>query len=147
MMDAIDEKILQTLESDGRISNIDLAARVGLSASACLRRVQALERSGVIAGYKAVIDRSKVGIDFVAYLAVGLNRHTKGVQEKFERTVARVPEVRECHNVTGTVEYLLRVETTSLAAYKTVHTDVLGALEDVVSITTYVLLHTAKDRL
>ena len=72
--------------------------------------MQALERAGIIAGYRAVLDPAKLGMVFVAYVAVGLNDHTKASQEAFERAVARAPEVRECHNVTGSIEYLLRVE-------------------------------------
>jgi len=118
---------------------------VGLSPSACLRRVQELERSGVIRGYRAVLDREKRGIGFTAYLAVGLNAHSKEAQEAFERAVATVEEVRECHNITGSVEYLLRIETETLAAYKTFHTDVLGTIPQVHSMTTYVVMGSPKD--
>ena len=127
------------------MSNIDLAERVGLSPSACLRRVQELERSGVITGYRAVIDPAKVGIGFLAYVTVGLNAHTKAAQEAFERAIARAPEVRECHNVTGTVEYLLRVEAADLADYKHWHTEVLGVLPQVQAITTFVVMDSPKD--
>lgn len=144
-LDPIDQKILQELARDGRMANLDLAERVGLSPSACLRRVQALERTGVISGYRAVIDGAKLGIGFVAYVTVGLNSHTKAAQEAFERAVARAPQVRECHNVTGTIEYLLRVEVADLAAYKHWHTEVLGVLPQVQSITTFVVMGSPKD--
>ncbi len=127
------------------MANLDLAARVGLSPSACLRRVQELERTGVIKGYRAVLDPLKLGTGFVAYVTVGLNSHTKGAQEAFERAVSRAAEVRECHNITGTVEYLLRVEAADLAAYKHWHTDVLGVLPQVQAITTFVVMGSAKD--
>ncbi|MCE8523187.1 Lrp/AsnC family transcriptional regulator [Ruegeria pomeroyi] len=144
-IDDINHKILQELSSDGRISNLDLAARVGLSPSACLRRVQELERAGVIAGYRAVLNPAALGIGFVAYMGVGLGEHTKAAQERFERAVARAPEVVECHNITGTIEYLLRVECADLPSYKTFHTDVLGTLPHVNSITTYVVMGSPKD--
>lgn len=144
-LDPIDQRILQELARDGRMANLDLAERVGLSPSACLRRVQALERAGVISGYRAVIDGAKLGIGFVAYVTVGLNSHTKAAQEAFERAVARAPQVRECHNVTGTIEYLLRVEVADLAAYKHWHTEVLGVLPQVQSITTFVVMGSPKD--
>ncbi|MCE8508747.1 Lrp/AsnC family transcriptional regulator [Ruegeria pomeroyi] len=144
-IDEINHKILQELSSDGRISNLDLAARVGLSPSACLRRVQELERAGVIAGYRAVLNPAALGIGFVAYMGVGLGEHTKAAQERFERAVARAPEVVECHNITGTIEYLLRVECADLPSYKTFHTDVLGTLPHVNSITTYVVMGSPKD--
>jgi Lrp/AsnC family transcriptional regulator, leucine-responsive regulatory protein len=144
-LDAIDNRILHTLSQDGRISNLQLAERVGLSPSACLRRVQVLERSGVIRGYRAVLDQGKRGIGFVAYMAVGLSVHTKAAQEAFERAVALSPEVREVHNVTGSIEYLLRVEAADLVAYKHFHTEVLGTLPHVASITTFVVMGSAKD--
>ena len=144
-LDAIDERILRELARDGRIANLALAARVGLSPSACSRRVAELERRGVIAGYRAVLDREALGQGFVAYIAVGLSVHTKAAQEAFERAMARAPQVRECHNVTGTVEYLLRVEAADLRAYKHFHTDVLGALPGVASLTSYVVMGSPKD--
>ncbi|MCE8006515.1 Lrp/AsnC family transcriptional regulator [Aestuariivita sp.] len=143
--DNITEKILQTLSKDGRISNLELAGRVGLSPSACLRRVQELERSGVITGYRAVVNPAARGIGFVAYVGVGLREHSKAAQEGFERTIARAPEVVECHNVTGTIEYMLRVECIDLAAYKTFHTDVLGTVPHVIAITSYVVMGSPKD--
>ena len=144
-IDEINARILRELTRDGRLSNLDLADRVGLSPSACLRRVQELERTGVIKGYRAVLDSGKMGVGFVAYVTVALNTHTKASQEAFERGVARAAEVRECHNITGTVEYLLRVEAADLAAYKHWHTDILGVLPQVQSITTFVVMGSPKD--
>ena len=145
MLDAINERILRELTQDGRLPNVELAERVGLSPSACLRRVQDLERRGIIKGYRAVLDRTKLGTGFTAFIAVGLNDHTKSSQEAFERAIARSPEVRECHNITGSVEYLLRVEAADLAAYKGFHTDVLGTLPQVHALTTYVVMDSPKD--
>jgi len=144
-MNEIDKKILRELRRDGRISNLALAERVGLSPSACLRRVTALERSGVIRGYRAVLDPVRMGVGFVAYVAVGLNLHTKAAQEAFERAMEGTPEVTECHNITGTVEYLLRVEARDLADYKRFHTEVLGTVKQVNSITSYVVMGSPKD--
>ncbi len=143
--DAIDARILDQLSRDGRLTNAALADRVGLSPSACLRRVAALERAGVIAGYRAVLNPRARGIGFTAYIAVGLGNHTKSAQEAFERSISRAVEVVECHNVTGTVEYLLRVEAADLAAYKHFHTEVLGALPHVTAITSYVVMSSPKD--
>ncbi len=144
-IDEINARILRELTRDGRLSNLDLADRVGLSPSACLRRVQELERTGVIKGYRAVLDSGKMGVGFVAYVTVALTSHTKASQEAFERGVAWAAEVRECHNITGTVEYLLRVEAADLAAYKHWHTDILGVLPQVQSITTFVVMGSPKD--
>jgi DNA-binding Lrp family transcriptional regulator len=143
--DGINDRILRELQRDGRISNLDLAERVGLSPSACLRRVQELERAGVIAGYRAVLNPAARGIGFVAFLGVGLNEHTKAAQERFERAMARASEVVECHNITGTIEYFLRVECADLAAYKAFHTEVLGTVPHVNSITSYVVMGSPKD--
>ena len=144
-MDRIAESILQELSANARISNIELAERVGLSPSACLRRVQELERSGVIKGYRAILDSKATGRGFAAYVAVGLSDHSKRAQTAFEKAMARAPEVRECHNITGTVEYLLRVEVADLEAYKVLHTDVLGTLPQVNSLTSYVVMDSPKD--
>lgn len=144
-MDAINDRILQELSREGRMANATLADRVGLSPSACLRRVQELERSGVIRGYRAVLDREATGIGFVAYVTVGLSVHTKQAQQEFEAAMAPRKEVLECHNITGAVEYLLRVETRDLAAYKAFHTDHLGTLPQVSQITTHVVMGSSKD--
>ena len=144
-MNEIDRRILRELSRDGRITNQALAERIGLSPSATLRRVQAMEASGLIRGYRAVLEPEKAGIGFTAYIAVGLNDHTKAGQEGFERALAHAPEVRECHNVTGSVEYLLRIEARDLAAYKHFHTEVLGQLPQVARLTTYVVMGSPKD--
>ncbi|WP_170754938.1 Lrp/AsnC family transcriptional regulator [Ruegeria lacuscaerulensis] len=141
----INQHILRELSRDGRVSNLELADRVGLSPSACLRRVQEMERSGVISGYRAVLNPAALGVGFVAYIGVGLGEHTKAAQEGFERALQNAPEVVECHNITGTIEYLLRVECQDLPAYKTFHTDVLGTLPHVTSITSYVVMGSPKD--
>lgn len=144
-IDEIDRRILRALTEDGRISNLDLSARAGLSPSACLRRVTALERAGVISGYRAVLNPEAMGTGFIAYVTVGLGQHTKAAQQAFERAISRSPEVRECHNITGSVEYLLRIEAADLAAYKHFHTEVLGTLPQVAAITSYVVMGSPKD--
>lgn len=144
-IDAINERILQELSRDGRITNAELASRVGLSPSACLRRVQEMERSGVIAGYRAVLKGEALGRGFLAYIGVGLADHTKAAQSAFEVAMIAAPEVLECHNITGTIEYLLRVEVADLAAYKRFHTDILGTVPGVRALTTYVVMASPKD--
>ena len=144
-LDEIDRRILHELKRDGRITNTNLAQRVGLSASACLRRVQELERNGTILGYRAIVDRASEGGDFTVYVAVGLSRHLKKDQLAFEQVVAAAPQVRECHNVSGAFEYLLRVEVADLTAFKHFHTDVLGTVSQVNSIVSYLVLGSSKD--
>lgn len=144
-IDKYNSHILRELQSNGRISNIQLADRVGLSPSACLRRVQDLEKSGVIAGYRAVINHEAIGIDFSAYLAIGLVDHSMPSQQAFEKAMQDSQAVCECHNVTGTIEYLIRVEVADISAYKSFHADVLGALPQVNSITTFVIMDSPKN--
>ena len=144
-IDEIDRRILRELSADGRKSNADLAKDVGLSASACLRRVQELERRGVIARYRAVLNPAAQGVGFIAYVAVGLSEHTKAAQDEFECAMVGAAEVRECHNVTGSIEYLLRVEARDLAAYKHSHTEILGGLPKVRRISSYIVMESSKD--
>lgn len=144
-MDSIDDKILRELVRDGRVTNAELAQRIALSPSACLRRVQELERLGVIKGYRAVLDPARLGLGFVAYVAIGLSRHTLAEQQGFEQAMKDCPVVSECHNVTGAFEYLLRVEVADLAAYKRFHADVLGGLPQVSMITSYIVMDSPKD--
>lgn len=143
--DPINDRILRVLSKDGRISNIELADRVGLSPSACLRRVQELEKSGVIKGYRARLDPAQTGRAFVVYVAVGLSEHTKAAQTAFEQAMDRADQVTECHNVAGAFEYMLRVEVADLPAYKAFHTDRLGTVPHVRSITSYMVMGSPKD--
>jgi len=144
-IDALNLKILSVLERDGRISNIELASQVGLSPSACLRRVQELERSGIIKGYRAVIDRNVNGGSVTVFVTVGLSGQLTKDAKAFERAMAAAPHVTECHNITGSVEYLLRVEATDLATYKDFHANILGSLPQVGSITSHICLGSSKD--
>lgn len=144
-MDAIDSSILRQLLRDGRVTNLQLAERVGLSPSACLRRVQALEAAGVIKGYRAILDRTHLGVGLTVFVMVGLSGQLRRDSLAFERAMAEAPEVLECHNITGSVEYLLRVEVSDLSAYKHFHSDVLGTLSQVSSITSHVCLGSSKD--
>jgi DNA-binding Lrp family transcriptional regulator len=144
-IDALDRKILHELKRDGNLSNVELAKRVNLSASACLRRVQELEKNGVILGYRVITAPEAMGRGFVAYVTVGLAIHTKAAQEGFERAMAVANEVAECHNIAGPFEYLLRVETRDLASYKRFHTEVLGTQPHVSAISTLIVMGSPKD--
>ena len=144
-IDDINAAILRALSADGRISNLTLAEQIGLSPSACLRRVQDLERQGVIKGYRARLDPAQTGRAFVVYVAVGLSEHTKAAQTGFEQAMASATEVTECHNVAGAFEYMLRVEVADLPAYKAFHTDKLGTVPHVRAITSYMVMGSPKD--
>lgn len=136
--------ILRELSVDGRISNAELADRVGMSPSACLRRVQEMERTGIIQGYHAQLNPALLGINFTAIIAIGLSDHSIKSQKAFEKAVRNAPEVLECHNITGAYEYMLRVAVADLAAYKVFHSDVLAALPQVSTITTFVVMDSPK---
>ncbi|MDJ0832727.1 MAG: Lrp/AsnC family transcriptional regulator [Gammaproteobacteria bacterium] len=145
-LDRYNDQILRILAQDGRISNTELAGKVGLSPSACLRRVQELENSGVIKGYRAILDPELLGRKFLAYVTVGLSDHTLKAQQEFEQGITGSDEVLECHNITGAFEYLLRVEVSDMHHYKKFHAETLGALQQVSSITTYVVIESTKDQ-
>ena len=144
-MDRFDERILQELKLNGRLSNVELATRIGLSPSATLRRVQELEHNKTIVGYRAILNPAKQGIEFIAYVEIGLSDHSNATQKHFELSIEGAKEVVECHNITGAKEYLLRVETTSLSAYKQFHSEVLGSIKQVQSISTSVVMDSPKD--
>ena len=144
-LDDINRNILQELERDGRISNLELAEKVGLSPSACLRRVQELERKNIISGYRAVINREVLGSGMTVYATVSLSTHQKSDMEEFEKAVKYVPEIRECHKVTGTIEYILRIEVSDLESYKRFHTEILSAAPKVRSIVTHIVMESPKD--
>lgn len=145
-IDPYSENILSTLEASGRLTNIELAKRVGLSPSACLRRVQELERIGVIKGYRAVIDRSALAPRITVFVMVGLAQQLHKDARAFEAAMEAAPQVVECHNIAGNVEYMLRVEVGDLTEYKDFHAHTLGQLPQVQSITSHFCLETSKDR-
>lgn len=117
-LDAIDCRIVSELQADGRLSNIELAERIGLSPSPCLRRVKRLEREGLIEGYRASLQRSRVGLGFSVFLAVKINGHANKEASRFETAVVEMPEVIACHLVSGDADYLLEVVVPDLGDYQ-----------------------------
>jgi Lrp/AsnC family transcriptional regulator, leucine-responsive regulatory protein len=144
-IDKFDELILQELKNNGRMPNTELAEKIGLSPSACLRRVQELEKRRTIKGYRAVLNNENMGINFVALIGVGLRDHSIDSQLAFEKAISSAEEVKECHNVTGAFEYFLRIETKDINSYKRFHADVLGSIPQVSTITTHVVMDSPKD--
>lgn len=108
-LDEIDRRILRTISREGRISNADLGAKVGLSSSPCWTRVRRLEKAGVIRGYNAEIDLAKLGVPEVAIVEVTLDRHDDAIVEDFGRAVAQIPEILEVYLMTGEYDYLIKV--------------------------------------
>src|SRR5882757_9296059 len=141
-MDEVDRSILAVLEVDGRISNAELAARVGLSPSPCLRRVRQLEEAGVIRGYRALIDPAAISRALRVFAGVRLMRHARADVIAFERGVTQLPEVIACHHITGNFDYLLQVEVADLPAYEDFHANQLAALPGVATVTSYVTMKT-----
>jgi DNA-binding Lrp family transcriptional regulator len=133
-LDPVDDRIIRLLRKDGRMSNARLAEAVGLSQSACLRRLRLLEKSGVIRGYTALIDLPADEEPTVVIVQITLERQTEEVLNRFEMAVRRCPEVRECYLMTGLSDYLLRVETEDAAAYERVHKEVLSRMPGVARI-------------
>ena len=117
-LDPIDKRILEQLQHDGRLSNADLAEKVGLSSSPCWRRVKALEEAGVIKGYAALLDAKTVGLSVNVFMSVSLSTQNEKSLKDFERAAAQRPEVMECYLMTGDSDYLLRVVVPDLEAYE-----------------------------
>lgn len=118
-LDRYDRQILDLLQQDGRISNQDLAERVALSPSSCLRRVRALEESGLITGYRALLDAKKLGLTLMALIHISMDRHTPERFDHFEAEVASIPEVLECLLITGQdADYQLKVVVADMDAYQ-----------------------------
>jgi Lrp/AsnC family transcriptional regulator, leucine-responsive regulatory protein len=139
-VDDVDRSILAVLEKHGRISNAELAAKVGLSPSPCLRRVRRLEKTGVIRGYRALIDPVATGRSLRVFVGVRLMRHARADVIAFERAVIKLREVVYSHHVTGNYDYLLQVEVADLPAYEDFHASRLAALPGVGAVTSYVTM-------
>lgn len=117
-LDSIDRRILRVLSIDGRISNADLAERVGLSASPCWQRTKRLEQEGYISGYRAVLDPAKLGIPETVIIEVTLDRHDDAILESFGRAMTEMPEVLEVYLVTGEYDYMIKVAVNGTRGYE-----------------------------
>jgi Lrp/AsnC family transcriptional regulator, leucine-responsive regulatory protein len=134
VLDRIDRRVLALLQADGRLSNTQLSAQVGLSQSACLRRVQRLERLGVIEGYGARLSPAALGRSETVFIELTLDSQSESALEAFERAVAVSPDVLECHLIAGDNDNLLRVAVASTADYERVHRRQLATLPHVARI-------------
>ncbi|MCB4821608.1 Lrp/AsnC family transcriptional regulator [Roseicella aerolata] len=133
-LDEADRAILRHLRADGRMSNAALAEAVGLSPSACLRRLRLLEHRGVIRGYTAIIEEAAPREGVVVFIQITLERQTDESMKRFEEAVRRCPEVRECYLMTGMSDYLLRVEARDAPDYERIHKDALSRMPGVARI-------------
>jgi len=144
-IDKIDRAILRELQTDGKLSNVDLAGRVGLSESACLRRVKNLHSEGVISQYVALIDPSNVGLAGSVFVRVSLENQQKENLSGFEDAVAGVSEVMECYLMSGDVDYMVRVAVRDAPDYERIH-NILSGLPGVARIHTSFALRTVLKR-
>jgi len=144
--DRYDKMILEALQRDGRISNVQLASLVNLSESACLRRVRALEESGTIDRYAALVSQSKAGLPGNVFVHIGLHREEESELTAFEEAVKNIPEVMECFLMTGEFDYLLRVVVSDMADFERLHRDSLTRLPGVARVNSSVAIRTVQKK-
>jgi DNA-binding Lrp family transcriptional regulator len=144
-VDAFDRKILALLQEDARLTNNDLSERVNLSASQCSRRRQRLEEEGLIRGYRAVLDRERLGFPLVNIVSVTLATHNRDNARRFAELLARLPEVLEAHALTGEMDYFVKVVTPDLKSLAEFVNDVLLPHESVQHVKTSIVLQTLKE--
>ncbi len=145
-IDAFDRKIIAALAGDGRLSTVEVAARVGLSPSACTRRNQALETAGVIAGYRALVEPKALGLGITAFVEITLERQNDDTLRAFEQALATCPNVLTCHLMSGASDYLVQIVARDLADFERLHANVLGHLPGVSRIESKFSLRKAVDR-
>lgn len=145
-MDRYDRQILALLQDDGRISNKQLAERVSLSESACLRRVRALEDQGIIQRYVAMLSQDKVGVPGDVLVHIGLHREEQSELAAFEQAVRLIPEVMECYLMTGEFDYLLRVVVADMADFERIHKEELTRLPGVARVNSSVAIRKVLKR-
>ncbi len=143
-MDSIDRAILYQLQDDGRLANNELASRVGLSPSPCLRRVRNLEADGIIAGYTAILDRQRAGLRYEPLVWVTLDLVTREAMLAFESAIDEVPEVVEAQRMMGQPDYLLRIVTADADSFETLYIDTLATLPHVQTLTSQVAMKVVK---
>ncbi len=146
-LDNYDRGILEALQQEGRLSNQDLADRIGLSPSPCLRRVRALEEAGIIAGYRAVLDAKRLGFNLTVILSIAMDRHTPERFERFEAAVAAMPEVLECLLITGRdADYQLKVVVRDMEHYQELLLERITRIEGVTGVHSSFVLRQVVER-
>jgi DNA-binding Lrp family transcriptional regulator len=143
-LDKTDWRILAELQADGRMTNVELARKVGLSAPPCLRRVRALEQAGIIVGYHALIDEKAIGFDVIAFAMVGLHSQAEADLVAFEERVRSWPIVRECHMLSGEIDFILKCVAPDLAAFQHFIIHELTAAPNVDSVKTSLAIRRSK---
>lgn len=143
-LDGVDRKILSCLQSEGRITNVELAQRVGITAPPCLRRVRALEEEGYIKGYHAYLDQEALGYGLTVFAMVGLHSQAEADLQAFEEQVKEWPMVRECFMLNGEIDFILKIVAHDLAAFQQFLTGELTPAENVASVKTSLTIRTSK---
>jgi DNA-binding Lrp family transcriptional regulator len=144
-MDSIDLKLLALLQDNGRMTNVELAQKVGLTAPPCLRRIRALEQSGIIRAYHADIDASKMGFSITVFAMVSLKSQAEADLRAFETYLQSIPEVRECHMLNGEIDFMLKIVARDLQSFQELLTSRLTSAPNVNSVKTSLTIRTAKD--
>jgi Lrp/AsnC family leucine-responsive transcriptional regulator len=146
-LDRYDRQILETLQGDGRISNQDLADRIGLSPSPCLRRVRTLEEAGLITGYRALLDAKKLGLSLMALIGISMDQHTPERFANLESAIAEIPEILECLLITGQQsDYQLKVVVRDMDAYQDLLLNKITRIQGVTGVHTSFVLRKVVDR-
>jgi len=143
-LDDIDRRLLAELQEDGRITNVELAQRVGLTPPPCLRRVRSLEDEGVIRGYHADLDASKLGYTITVFALVSLKSQAEDALRQFEEHMRALPEVRECHMLNGEIDFILKIVSRDLQSFQEFLTSKLTPAPNVASVKTSLTIRTAK---
>jgi Lrp/AsnC family transcriptional regulator, leucine-responsive regulatory protein len=144
-LDSIDRRILRELQADGRVSYTDLAPKVGLTTSPCLERVRRLERAGVIKGYTAVIEPRALGTGLLVFVELSLTYTSPEIFADFKRAIARLPEILECHLVSGDFDYLIKARIPDMNAYRALLGELLRHLPGVRNSKTLVVMEEVKE--
>lgn len=144
--DATDRAILNRLQIDGRIPNIELADAVSLSPSACLRRLRALEHDGLIAGYRAELDRERLGLDLTIFVQLRVERHSQETSARVEEALAAIPAVVACYLISGETDFLVEVVAPTLAAYERILLDQILVIPAVIDARSTFAIRTVKSR-
>lgn len=145
-LDRTDRAILTTLQTDGRIANVDLAERVSLSPSSCLRRTKALEAAGLIAGYRAELDRATLGLGLTVFISLRVNQHSRETSRHIEQALIAIPAVVACHIVSGEADFLIEAAVADLAAYESLLLDDILAIDAVTDARSSFAIRTVLSR-
>jgi DNA-binding Lrp family transcriptional regulator len=144
-LDSIDRRLLAELQAEGRVTNVDLARRVRLTAPPCLRRVRALEEAGVIKGYHAELDAASLGFTITVFAMVSLKSQAEEDLRAFENHIKALPEVRECHMLNGEIDFILKIVSKDLQSFQEFLTSKLTPAPNVASVKTSLTIRTAKN--